>query len=72
MPTGKSKAPKSGEKSGTPSFKTFCENFRELTEADLNDPIVQAELLRIEGDKHFPRRIRDLARKFIRTRAKTT
>ena len=57
---------KLAKKAGTPSYQNFCENFRHLTEADLNDPFVQAEFAKIAEDKHFPPGIRNLVRQFIR------
>jgi hypothetical protein len=57
---------KSAPKSGTPSYQTFCSNFKYLTEEDLNDPSVQQMLRTVANDPQFPKRVRDLARKFIR------
>jgi len=58
------------KKAGTPSYENFCANMRHLTEADLNDPFVQAELTKIAADNHFPPRVRELVRQFIRHPAK--
>lgn len=53
------------KKAGTPSYKTFCRNFSELRQEDVEDPVMQSELEKIAKDAHFPVRVRKLAQKFL-------